>query len=307
MPISAATKTAIERLDKYADWLDDLLCRFLLFLPKSEQVCVERFWFHLEEACWFFYDFCQTSSSRAHNSPPSSPLPNVTPSMLLEFCHAIAKRPAASLLPLLRHPSCFPARLTRFERYKTSIPVYGMICLHARLPRVLMCKLSDNLRWTFPQGKRLVDETDHECALRECWEETGLQLPSVFGDAAGDPLACITECTQFYHAFHQGRQPVCLFVCFISTPLSEAAVLQSRGRGEVACAAWKSLRWLFRQLHHHNYHRCRSRLVTKAAVFANKLEIWLQARRACRPPIPNRSLSLSFNNDKLRGAYDSPV
>ncbi len=53
--------------------------------------------------------------------------------------------------------------------------VYGSVCLSPQ-NRVLVVKGRKHGKWSFPKGHKLRNETYLDCAVRETWEETGLNL-----------------------------------------------------------------------------------------------------------------------------------
>lgn len=58
--------------------------------------------------------------------------------------------------------------LKRFQDFKHTVPVMGAILLSPRMDKVLLVRgWSKNAAWGFPRGKRMKDETDENCAIRE--------------------------------------------------------------------------------------------------------------------------------------------
>ena len=69
--------------------------------------------------------------------------------------------------------STFP---NAFRHYKPrSKKVSGVIVI-SKDNNVLLVKGRDKNKWSFPKGHLKGNETIHQCALRECYEETGLIL-----------------------------------------------------------------------------------------------------------------------------------
>ena len=87
----------------------------------------------------------------------------------------------SSHCPLL---SDFPAEMhdeafQRFLAYKTRVPVRGAIMLNENMDEVVLVKgWKKNANWSFPRGKINKEEADLDCAVREVYEETGLDLKS---------------------------------------------------------------------------------------------------------------------------------
>lgn len=70
-------------------------------------------------------------------------------------------------------PSPFPAPFQSFKpRWQQ---VRGCICI-SKDNRILLVKGRQHNLWSFPKGHFKGNETSHECALRELYEETGISL-----------------------------------------------------------------------------------------------------------------------------------
>lgn len=64
-----------------------------------------------------------------------------------------------------------------FLQYKTRVPVRGAILLNHEMDSAVLVKgWKKGANWSFPRGKINKDEDDLDCAIREVWEETGLDL-----------------------------------------------------------------------------------------------------------------------------------
>lgn len=64
-----------------------------------------------------------------------------------------------------------------FLQYKTRVPVRGAIMLNHEMDSTVLVKgWKKGANWSFPRGKINKDEDDLDCAIREVWEETGLDL-----------------------------------------------------------------------------------------------------------------------------------
>ena len=69
--------------------------------------------------------------------------------------------------------STFP---NAFRHYKPrSKKVSGVIVI-SKENNILLVKGREKNKWSFPKGHLKGNETIHQCALRECYEETGLVL-----------------------------------------------------------------------------------------------------------------------------------
>ncbi|KOS19057.1 mRNA decapping complex subunit 2 [Escovopsis weberi] len=144
------------------DWLDDLCVRFVINLPQEDLSSVARICFQVEEAQWFYEDFIR-------------PLDPTLPSMSLRtFCLRIFQHcPLLASFSVENHVQAFE----EFIQYKTRVPVRGAIMLNSAMDSVVLVKgWKKGANWSFPRGKINKDEDDLDCAVREVYEETGLDL-----------------------------------------------------------------------------------------------------------------------------------
>jgi len=64
-----------------------------------------------------------------------------------------------------------------FNAYKRTIPVRGAILLDPSMEKCLLVRgYKKDSSWGFPRGKVSKNETDAQCAIREVYEETGLDI-----------------------------------------------------------------------------------------------------------------------------------
>ncbi len=64
-----------------------------------------------------------------------------------------------------------------FLQYKTRVPVRGAILLNEDMDSAILVKgYKKGANWSFPRGKINKDEDDLDCAIREVYEETGLDI-----------------------------------------------------------------------------------------------------------------------------------
>ena len=136
----------------------DLCSRFIVNLPKEELDSFERIFFQIEQAHWFYLDFCREEDP----SLPSMQLGGFAQAL---FKHCSFLKPYTHMLPELQ---------ARFQRYKHKVPVYGVIIVSDDRKHCLLVKgFAKNSKWSFPRGKINVNEDPLDCAIREVYEETG--------------------------------------------------------------------------------------------------------------------------------------
>jgi mRNA-decapping enzyme subunit 2 len=139
----------------------EIEARFLLNLPEEELASVDRLFFQLEQAYWYYEDFL----ADAH--------PDALPHFSLEaFTRALFTRSECLQHLKESHEDLVKA----FNSYKYSVPVYGCVCLNRAQDKVLLVCNWDGKGWTLPKGKVNEGEAPADCAAREVEEETGYDV-----------------------------------------------------------------------------------------------------------------------------------
>lgn len=136
--------------------LEDLLVRFLVNVPDEDLSSIERVFFQVEEAQWFYTDFVRQLNPEL----PGMKMKSFS-AKFLGVCPLIWK---------WGNPS---DAISRFGKYKSTIPVRGVALFNKDLTRLVLVKGMESNSWSFPRGKISKDESDLECAIREAEEETG--------------------------------------------------------------------------------------------------------------------------------------
>lgn len=116
--------------------LDDLISRFIINVPEEELSSIQRIYFQIEQAHWFYLDFIKPVTSH-----PAYTLKNFS---LVIFKHCV----------LLNHYVASHAKVfAEFMAYKTKVPVCGGILLNETLDKVLLVRgWKASSTWTFPRG-----------------------------------------------------------------------------------------------------------------------------------------------------------
>lgn len=208
MPVPVMTSSANQHNYTLTEALDDVLIRFILNCPEEEHESMDRLFFQLEEAHWFYEDFYRENCSA---------LPE------LKFKEFVEKMFAHCPL-LAPYRSKVDAHTQSFYQYKTSVPVCGAIILNETLDKVLLVKgWSNKSSWSFPRGKINRDEPQLQCAIREVFEETGFDI-SQHGANDKDFVELV-----------MGEQKVKLFIV---TGISENTVFVPQTRKEISATEW---------------------------------------------------------------------
>lgn len=162
LPNASAIKVAQHA--KFIEVLDDLCMRFILNAPDEDFESVERLFFHIEEAYWFYADFICKKAKQEGNH-----LPNLS---FAEFADSIFHH--CPFLAPLRH--AVEDFTKQFLHYKFKIPANGAIILNEHLDKVLLIRGYKANSWSFPKGKIHRNESDLHCAAREVKEEIGFDI-----------------------------------------------------------------------------------------------------------------------------------
>ena len=138
--------------------------RFIINVPPEELTSIQRVCFQVEQAHWFYQDFCREVNPK---------LPNKT---LKQF--ALLMFGNCSLLS--HWVDEFELAYQTFLEYKTRVPVCGCIMLNPKLTKVVLVRgWKSNSGWGFPKGKINQGEREVECAIREVFEECGHDISSL--------------------------------------------------------------------------------------------------------------------------------
>ncbi|ODN03776.1 m7GpppN-mRNA hydrolase [Orchesella cincta] len=146
------------------DIVDDVICRFLLNIPKEEKFDPIRVCFQIELAHWFFVDFyCGEGCSPVLATLHSIPYNQFAFIMFTKTPHLRKRLPEID-----KH-------LASFREYKMKVPTYGAILMNESLTKVVLVQGFRN-QWGFPKGKVNEIEEPVSCAIREVFEETGYDI-----------------------------------------------------------------------------------------------------------------------------------
>lgn len=135
--------------------LEDLLVRFVVNAPDEDLSSIERIFFQVEEAQWFYTDFVRQLNPYL----PHMKMKSFAPALL-------------EMAPLVWRWGDAKDALPRFGQYKSTIPVRGVALLNKDLTKIVLVTGKGGYSWSFPRGKISKDESDIECAIREVREET---------------------------------------------------------------------------------------------------------------------------------------
>jgi mRNA-decapping enzyme subunit 2 len=193
--------------------LEDLSSRFILNVPEEEIASSDRIYFQVEQAHWFYEDFLRPRFAHL----PGFGLKKFA-ELLFTACPVLEACTAEQLQELYR----------RFLDYKSAVPVCGAIIVNEARDKVLLVKgWARGATWTFPKGKINRDETDINCAARECDEEVGVDLSARMREG------------QFLEAVLKGEQRTKLYIV---PEVSEETVFVTKTRKEISVCSLYALR-----------------------------------------------------------------
>lgn len=143
--------------------IEELCLRFVVNKPLEDTNSFERLLFLIEEAHWYYEDHIIPRNPRMRSLSIRE-----FAAMMFEVCPGLEK-----------YKGDLQMILKRFQDFKHTVPVMGAILLSTKMDKVLLVRgWSKNAAWGFPRGKRMKDETDEKCAIREVYEETGFDIKS---------------------------------------------------------------------------------------------------------------------------------
>ncbi|KAK6643863.1 hypothetical protein RUM43_000126 [Polyplax serrata] len=187
--------------------LDDLSSRFIVNIPEEEKREPIRLCFQVELAYWFYLDFFCTED------------PNLKTCGMKEFTAQIFEH-IPFLTPLLKN---LDKIIDDWRMYKSSVPTYGAIVLNEDLTKVLLVQsYFAKSSWGFPKGKVNELEIPHNCAVREVFEETGLDISKMIDE------------NDFIEA-NVNEQTIRLYVV---SGVNENVKFQPRTRNEIKNVEW---------------------------------------------------------------------
>jgi len=144
------------------DVMEDLNVRFIINCPE-EELTLERVFFQIEQASWFYDDFYRNQFRH---------LPHL---QMKDFSQTFVQRcPTLKRALKLPNDNAVCTALANFSKLKNKIPVCGAILLSSDMNQCVLVKgWIAGSAWGFPKGKINADEIDIDCAVRETLEETG--------------------------------------------------------------------------------------------------------------------------------------
>lgn len=260
--------------------LEDMLVRFLVNCPNEDLSSIERVLFQVEEAQWFYTDFVR----QQYPGLPSMKMKAFSGKML-EKCPLIWKWGNAS------------DALSKFGKYKSSIPVRGIALFNSDLSKVLFVKGYDSNTWSFPRGKISKDESDINCAIREVEEETGFNAKDLIDE------------NNLIERTIKGKN----YKIYLVKDVPEDFPFKPHARNEIASIEWHDVKSLSKKIKYNpNVYfivpaiiKPLMKWITENKGTINETELMLQAEIKLKNILGiNEELQASDNNDAGRELLD---
>ncbi len=102
-------------------------------------------------------------------------LPNLSEQ---DFCYGILKNCEF----LEGHLQRFEETYAEFSKYRRLVPTYGAVLLNKEMDKVVTVAHYDSGNKIFPKGKINQGESEIECAIREVYEEAGLDITELINE-----------------------------------------------------------------------------------------------------------------------------
>lgn len=251
--------------EQFQEIIQDLIIRFILCCPEEEHESFDRLFFQIEEAHWFYLDFYREK------------YPNLPALGFKQFAEVIFND-----CPLLqRYKHVVHKIRSTWVQYKTSVPVCGAIILNQQMDKALLVKgIGSNASWSFPRGKINRDEPSTSCAVREVFEETGLDITNLIKE--DDFIELVVN-----------EQSVKLFLIVLDCHESELPRLMPHTKGEISEIQWLHID---NDILYNGTDKKKKRFWS-VVPFVRQAKQWISKRRTQMP---------NSNSAKVRGAKPKP-
>ena len=176
-----------------------------------------RIFYHLEHVVWFCMDHCSSLFTK-----------KLREADLLQFCTEFCR--AHDLLSKYFTAERLESLFRTFKKANHHVRRYGCIIINQTFDALLM-NTRKNEPWSFPKGKIEDNEEPLQCALRETYEETGLDLTNY---APQNPT--------HFASYSDG------LIWFIIPGVSDTLRLEPQELGEVDRLEWVPVSYLLQSI-----------------------------------------------------------
>ncbi|KAH8741122.1 RNA processing phosphatase/ATpase domain [Cryptosporidium ryanae] len=157
--------------EAFSQAIDDCYARFFTNLPVNLLEDAIHLYFQIQAAYWWYEDMWYDKYSHI--------LPKLSLRVFGQF--------VAEDCPILRHFVSSPEEHDKFllnwKRYCKTIPLRGVILINKEFSKCVLVKPWNGSRFMFPRGKMDEMEEDSLCAIREAYEELGIDVTKHLNDS----------------------------------------------------------------------------------------------------------------------------
>lgn len=155
----------------FSEAIDDCYARFFTNLPVNLLEDAIHLYFQIQAAYWWYEDMWYDNYSHV--------LPKLSLRVFGQF--------VADDCPILRHfvssTEVHDEFLLNWKRYCKTIPLRGVILINKEFTKCVLVKPWNGSRFMFPRGKMDEMEEDSLCAIREAYEELGIDVTKHLNDS----------------------------------------------------------------------------------------------------------------------------
>lgn len=200
---------------RLAEALQTCFLRFVVNLPEESLRSAPRLCFELQAAFWFYLDYLHEGAKRE--------LPKLKQH---NFVYLMLES-SDVLRSIYDSPKSRNQLFQEWRAYLRNVPLKGAVLLNKDLDKCLMVQPWKGNTWTYPRGKINEDESEGECAVREVWEETGIDITGRL------------NVEQFVRAYVDGKE--CEVKLFVVPDIPEEVPMAPNTRKEISKIGWITL------------------------------------------------------------------
>jgi len=145
--------------------MSDIIARNWLDLYSHRDDPLRIYFILIQDPFWVYLDY----GRRKYHAPTL---------IESEFCLAVLKRCEF----LVKHVKKFEETFNEFTKYRRMVPTYGAILLNKAMDKVVLVSSYISGYKGFPKGKINEGESEIQCAIREVYEEVGIDITELIND-----------------------------------------------------------------------------------------------------------------------------
>lgn len=205
---------------KLHEALQTCVLRFVVNLTEEFLLSAPRLCFELQQAYWYYVDELLEKAKRE--------LPKLTQ---VNFIHLILEA-SEVLRAIYSDTKARTQLLNKWREYCRKLPIKGAVLFNQDLTKCVMVQPWKGDKWGFPRGKINEEEGEIDCAIREVWEETGIDIRGMV-----DP-------THFVKSNERATGTTAGVTLFMVQGIPEGVEFSPKTRKEISKIAWIDVRKL---------------------------------------------------------------